>query len=335
MKRIAYLILAHSDTEMLLRLLKSLDYKADFYVHIDKKGSINIEEVRKKFNKVKFVDRINVFWGGYSMIEATLNLIDAVVESGIKYEKAILLSGQDYPVRSKEYIYNFMSNNPVNYINAFNVSKIEVPEIKKEITHVYKYDVPLFKKNSLLFKISRKVINVFLYGIVKKKNVLILPGHKKRWDIYKGSQWWALNQDVLESFYDFIHFNSDAHFFIKRMKYVFAPDEKFFQTLFFNSSFKKSNLNYGEKDFPIDLYNRIPRDSGIKDTAYMSEFKNIHIISKDLRKIYTLKDYKEIERIIHLNKELLFLRKVRNPDSKSLLDLLDEKNGREHDISSN
>lgn len=49
--KIAYMIMAHRDPEQLRNLVEALDYKADFYIHIDKKSDI-----------VKFKNKMK--WGG-------------------------------------------------------------------------------------------------------------------------------------------------------------------------------------------------------------------------------------------------------------------------------
>ena len=49
--KIAYMIMAHRDPEQLRNLVEALDYKADFYIHNDKKSDI-----------VKFKNKMK--WGG-------------------------------------------------------------------------------------------------------------------------------------------------------------------------------------------------------------------------------------------------------------------------------
>ncbi|MCV3325606.1 beta-1,6-N-acetylglucosaminyltransferase [Pediococcus pentosaceus] len=332
MKKIAYLILAHDEEKLLLRLIQSLNYNADFYIHVDKSSDFNFKKF-EKFKNVFFVERVDVFWGGFSVVDATLNLINATVESEDDYVKVVLLSGHDYPVRSAKYIYNFLNANKDNFINGFNISDVEIKQIKKEIIHPHFYDIKFFEKNGKIFKIIRKISNIFCKLFFLKSTVKISPQIKS--DIYKGSQWWAINSNVIEYFYEYTHNPQKSNNYIKRMKKIFAPDEKFFHTLFFNSQFSKTNQVSGPKKFPTDIYYKYPKGSVIRTTAYMANLKNIHLINPDLRKIYTIEDLNYILKETSSNDEILFIRKVNINESAELLDFLDEKNEEKNDFSCN
>lgn len=98
MIRSAFLIVAHNNFEMLKFLIKSLDSEEhDIYIHIDKKcGDIDYSQFESitKFSHVKCLrDRINVFWGGVSQIQSTLNTLEtAIFFGGGKLNKAIVIS---------------------------------------------------------------------------------------------------------------------------------------------------------------------------------------------------------------------------------------------------
>ena len=84
MIRSAFLIVAHNNFEMLKFLIKSLDSEGhDIYIHIDKKcGDIDYSQFESitKFSHVKCLrDRINVFWGGVSQIQSTLNTLETAI----------------------------------------------------------------------------------------------------------------------------------------------------------------------------------------------------------------------------------------------------------------
>ncbi len=46
-------------------------------------------------------------WGEISMIDATVNLMESVFTSKIKYDYIWLISGQDFPLKSSQEIINF------------------------------------------------------------------------------------------------------------------------------------------------------------------------------------------------------------------------------------
>src|ERR1700709_746531 len=95
----AYIILAHKNPQQLYRLIQKLDDQhSTFFIHIDKKVPLaGFEQILGLNNKVIFTKRVYTEWGGFGLVEATLNAMQAVKDSLKRYERIILLSGQDYP----------------------------------------------------------------------------------------------------------------------------------------------------------------------------------------------------------------------------------------------
>ena len=89
---IVYLIVAHSNPDMLGRLINALDSKrAHFFIHIDKKTDISefLPFIPIKQNVHLSENRIKVFWGGYSQVQATLNIMEEAINSGIDFKYAV------------------------------------------------------------------------------------------------------------------------------------------------------------------------------------------------------------------------------------------------------
>ena len=72
MKKHAYLIMAHTQQELLKMLLKKLDdERNDIYLHIDSKAKdYPLDEVAAVLQKANcvFTERTDVKWGSYSQI---------------------------------------------------------------------------------------------------------------------------------------------------------------------------------------------------------------------------------------------------------------------------
>lgn len=105
--KIAYLISAYKDPIQLNRLIKRLNGKGIyFYIHIDKNADINI--FRKTLDglvNVFFTNkRFKVSWGGWSQVLYQKELIKSALSSNLKFNRLFLISGQDYPIKSNEYI---------------------------------------------------------------------------------------------------------------------------------------------------------------------------------------------------------------------------------------
>ncbi len=102
----AYIILAHKEPEQLYRLIEKLDdNSSDFFVHIDKKIDLSV------FNKlIDFKDKVHITkreesnWGEIGIVKAILSAFEAIKKAGKVFEQIILLSGQDYPIKSNDYL---------------------------------------------------------------------------------------------------------------------------------------------------------------------------------------------------------------------------------------
>ena len=109
--KIAYLILAHKNPGQLARLIAALSRpESVFYVHIDRK--VKEEPFRRALqtfgaDTIFVRERHTVSRGGFSIVEATLSLIRDCLAGADKVDRAVLLSGQDYPIKSCNQILQF------------------------------------------------------------------------------------------------------------------------------------------------------------------------------------------------------------------------------------
>lgn len=110
MSRHAVCIMAHKNAEQLNILLHLLDHsQIDIYIHLDSKSCINpqMDIEQPKFSKLIFVPRHDTRWGDISLVETEMELFRAVHNSGIHYERVHLISGQDLPVKTIDYILEY------------------------------------------------------------------------------------------------------------------------------------------------------------------------------------------------------------------------------------
>jgi hypothetical protein len=94
--RIAILVLAHQPAP-LQYLLDLLDERFAIFVHMDAKTDLAAAPLRLPAHATMVEPRIEVFWGGWSMMQATLALIDAARARGGFFRYA-LVSGDSLPV---------------------------------------------------------------------------------------------------------------------------------------------------------------------------------------------------------------------------------------------
>ncbi|WP_255993625.1 beta-1,6-N-acetylglucosaminyltransferase [Clostridium perfringens] len=226
---IAYCILCHKNSNVLRECINYLSPQNDLFIHVDKKSNIN--DFSEYNSKVIFVkNRIDVKWGHFSQVEATLQLLK---ETNIKhYDYIFLLSGDCLPIKSEKFIKEFLEK---NYPNEYIALDKNYKEIKKRIE--YKYNSLYYKKNCCLFiRIIRKIQSKFNI-LPKNKLFRELP------KLYKGTQWFGITGKLKVYILDFLRENPR---YIEAFKNSFCCDEIFFHTIIFNSEFK--DYVYDAKD---------------------------------------------------------------------------------------
>ncbi|WP_456313307.1 beta-1,6-N-acetylglucosaminyltransferase [Pseudomonas shirazensis] len=303
--KIAYLIQAHGDAQNLLRLVNALDENSDFFIHIDNKSNIDpFYQLLKTKDNVFFMEgqnRINVYWGGFSQVEATLNLIEKCLIqndiNGVDYLRVIFMSGSDYPIKSKDELRKYLlEQKEVNFIRGMNITQANTKKYNYCLRNYLFFD--FFLINKKVTRVSRKILNILGSTIFKKPNYVV-ENNGNRIDIFHGSSWWALNIDVIKYIYTYSKDNDNLK---KYFQYSLASDEKYFHTIFFNSHFSKTNIYKGPEPY-------IPTTSA---------FSNMHIIDTSLSKWFDEKDFDIIKA-----SDKFFVRKVSTEKSKKLLDQID------------
>ena len=228
---INYLILAHTNFEQLDRLIAALDSDFTyFYVHIDKRVDLNtIKECKFFHNKrVKLVRRrLKVSWGGFNMVNATLNLM-ALASKNREKAYFVLLSGQDFPLKPIIHIHDFLS---ANY-GAQYVDHVKLPYIKWANGGFDRLDYYWFIDQIGYYESSKLVQSQKEQG-----------GKRPYFDdfpAYGGSQWWCLTNEGVDYVLKFIRHNP---IIMEFFSLTFIPDELFFQTILLNSPFADSIVN--------------------------------------------------------------------------------------------
>lgn len=233
----AYIILGHKEPKQIAKLVSTLSHPDDyFFIHIDRKAAILpfIEAVaEEKVSNIHFIKkRENGQWGGFGIVQATLNAIDEIVKSGVSFCHVHLLSGQDFPIKKNDEIRAFFAESskkdfiqyeafPVSHLNGggwYRIQNYSWSFLGKRLTYL-----PSHLNNSFNFK--GKLINTFL-GIIET----FLPKRTfpKSMKPFYGSQWWSLSNDTITSIHEFLQKNKD---YIDFHKHSLLPDEMFFQSI--------------------------------------------------------------------------------------------------------
>src|SRR5690606_12853898 len=194
---IAYLILAHKQPEQLTRMIRALhDFRDYFFVHCDSESNLSdFECFLSDFNNVLFIQpRYRTNWGDFGLVEATLSGLQQIKNLDI-VDHVIMLSGQDYPIKSKDYIRRFIMKNKDKIFMEY----FPIPDSRWSNGGEWRF--PNYDKVKSVMK------------------------------LYCGSQWISLPRSIIEYIAEFIDLNPAYIDYFRRTK---IPDESFFQTMFFN-----------------------------------------------------------------------------------------------------
>ena len=226
--KLAHLILTHANPDQLNRLIGKLMYAdAHFYVHVDLKTDIAPFLPLAKNGNVTFIsNRIRVHWGGFSIVQATINSFEEILKTGIAYDYINLLSGQDYPIKSNKKIHRFFSEQPgkifMHSLSVENEWTEAIPRIKKY--HLANLNLPFGKYR------AEQIINAILPERKLPKGIVAMGR----------SQWFTASREAITYIVEYV---KKEPWVTKFFKYSWAADELFFQTILFNSPLKDKIVN--------------------------------------------------------------------------------------------
>ncbi len=292
-----YLILAHTDPAHLARLVRRLGPQAHYVVHVDRKARLADFETALKGLEVAFTpQRMDIRWGGWSMVEASQQLIRTACSQGFHEDSShfVLLSGACYPIKPVHTIREFLaSTSGRQHIQWIDVRDSPEHYLKSVKGRFFLDRFPsagglIGKRNALLRKGSilgshlfpKPLRNDFTYGF--------------------GSQWWALTPDCAKFCVDDSETTIHA---ANILRSSWAPDELYFHTVVANSPF--SQASGGKRPY---------EGRGTYRTA------NLHLIDPSLSKVFALDDFDTLATV-----DQLFVRKVSTAVSGPLLDRIDSE----------
>lgn len=242
----AYLIMAHKAPQQLYRLVSRLnDGASEFFIHIDKKVDITPFEILKEFgNIVHFTERFDATWGGLGTIMPYLSGMKAIKNASRKFDRALLLSGQDYPIKSNEEINEFFQNSP----HSVFVDYFPIPNFKKwpgqNRGGLYRVDKYYFGTKWYQFFCSKtlNLLSSFIPFLRRK-----MPNGMKP---YTGQTWWNLDMYAIEYILDYHEKHPEYLHFHRN---TFVADELFVPMIIGNSKDQRllSSIENSEKRFTI------------------------------------------------------------------------------------
>jgi Core-2/I-Branching enzyme len=237
---IAYLIIGHRYPRHIIDLIGSLrDSKSFFVVHIDKRASDSVYAPLREYAaynpNVFLTKRVRCYWGGFGIVKATIECVKTVVELNRDFDYAVLLSGQDYPIKSTGQIAEFLQKNKrKEFIESFALSK---PNRWSDHGGCY-----------------QAMNRVQYWTCYIRSRVVHVPIRRKfpfGWEPHGGSQWWGLSKEGILHIEAFIRANPG---FVRFFEHAFIPDECLVHTILSNSAFRDrivgDHLHYIDTEHP-------------------------------------------------------------------------------------
>lgn len=291
--QICYIILAHRYPDQLKRLVQKLTIQETFfYIHIDKNVLIApfFSEL-SEFKNICFIEsRQEGIWGDIGTVKATISALEQIMKDK-RDGYCILLSGQDYPIKSNDFISSYLKSNLGNeFIDIF---PLPTKYWSTDRMEKYKFNLSTRKQDFVLIG-SIWEPNFFTKKTLKKIYCSIKAGQyicllkilkKRRYPDYirpfGGSQWWALTTKTSEKIVNFVIKNPS---YINYHEYSLIPDEMFFQSIVMYLVEKKNDI----KIMPHLTYaNWEKKNCDLPVTFTLSDFEEL--ISQPISKLFARK----------------------------------------------
>ena len=314
--KIAVLLMVHKNLEQVKRLISILQHdNIDIFIHIDEKCLFDESDIlnNSEFKNIRFTQkRYNVGLYSFSMVKAEKALIETALEYD-SYQYFILLSGQCYPIKSMDFIYDFLEKSyPKPFIEI--VSSKDGNYVKENFKNVYinkrfKLKTYDFLKKHFSYKAYR-ILRYIPGGIVKCNSCIkqwFVGSPEKRLEKvgvvgYCGSQWWILPDTVIKHSLKMLNNKK----FCSIISDAYSCDETFFQT----SIMMRSYIDDAEFN---------------ENNDYLSKMWYFVFENGSHPSVLTQKDYQTL-----MSADMLFARKFDMERDAKILDMLDETVHKKH-----
>ncbi|MBW4709469.1 beta-1,6-N-acetylglucosaminyltransferase [Roseobacter sp. YSTF-M11] len=224
MAKIAFILLCHKDPDAIIRQAERLTAAGDYMaIHFDARANPeHYDKIRKALNcnaNVTFAKRrVKCGWGEWSLVQATLNAVQAAVDAYPRATHFYMLSGDCMAIKSAEYTHQFLDDNDADFIESFDYFESDwIKTGMKEERLIYRH-----------FFNERKYKRIFYASMDIQRRLNLARALPEDIQIRIGSQWWCLRRETIEKVLAFVQQRRDVMRFFAT---TWIPDETFFQTI--------------------------------------------------------------------------------------------------------
>ncbi|CAJ1952496.1 unnamed protein product [Cylindrotheca closterium] len=242
---LCYGILAHDSPSATIRIIEAVDEPTtQFIVHVDAKYEEThqvLKEYASQRSRVTVLDhphRVRVNWGGFSMVNATLQMIYHADQ--IEFTHFVHMAATAYPIASNRRIRNTLADFPADANFMHVVLKPTSPALP-----IWNYYVECDDRLHRIFELPplRKQV----HGV----------------DIFTSSQWFIISKEYA----NFLAHPEPGSFlqeYMDYMKHAVVADEHFFGTVLRNTHFCGKHHNWNFLHLQFDQWEN-ERDLNMRD----------------------------------------------------------------------
>jgi hypothetical protein len=239
---LTYIILAHRLPVQLARLVSTL-YQSDdlFLIHIDAKVRPDpfvtaIHEACGPMSNIEFVEPVRCDWAGFGHVKATLRGIDRALSRESNTTHVLLLTGQDYPIKSLDGLRShFAENAGKSYLSWSMGDDPSLPPDRRG-NRIWFWDGNLDRLELRHYLFGRRWVhlpNRFLPFLPRRAMPLGMRP-------FQGLAYWSLSIEAARFVQQRVAHHPDLMKFFGR---AFGSDEFFFQMILLNSPLKNTLVN--------------------------------------------------------------------------------------------
>jgi len=299
--KFCYAIMTHQYPAETIRLIEALyEPGHTFLLHVDAKESsqethatlVEYASSRPYIHVLQHPQRVRVNWGGFSMVNATLQMLHYSLQQNLDYDKFIHLASTNYPLASNAKIRQTIAKYPLD-ANLMNI--VLKPSRPNRASWHY-----FVECDDAVHRIHR---------------LPLLTNATANVELYTSSQWFTLSRE----FAHYLAYPQPGTFvyeFLEYVQHVVVADETFFGTALLHSPYcdKLHNWNFVHLQFDqweneIPVEQRDPKKCIMPDPTHCG--RSPTTISMDDVDILTLSDD-------------LFARKFNDQMHPHVKDVLDE-----------
>lgn len=222
--QIVFVLLAHNASALVSRVARTMTATGHrIVIHYDAKvPDAEFAALRDGLadlgERLRFARRVTVGWGEWSVVQATLNAVEAIAEAGWEPDYVYLMSAMDYPIRDAAHLEGFLDRNRGDeFIESVPSDTVKwVKSGPQRERYQYRWYFNWRERPHLtdrMFRLQRRL------GL-KRRFVRDMVPHL-------GSQWWVLTWPTLKAVMAIARRPDVLAFF----RTTLVPDELFFQTL--------------------------------------------------------------------------------------------------------